>query len=374
MRFFIKLLLLLFFPFYGNTQELEIGINNYSNPGYYSTYTFNKRYNPIEYTQFSLHSTAYYALKNVKKMEVYDHTGSTLYFLLELDSLGKTVRSGTKSNHYFTVVENFTDEKNGSGTICKYFEKENLMRIDTNFYKEFTYKNADTSISFGRRTYITYKKGALINEQNDYYNETYLNKEVIINNSFEINIQVYDKKGNLVSEKQDNIYLKKKLKTDYDTSTLYLCKTEVYDDGFYATSDSGRNEILFEKITKHPYAKQWRKNDKKDCFTDGECFHEPSSLMQSMWCGSAMYRQNEYYSSHNYGYTQNENGLHENFFTDYFPPDTSKVIPQPVDSIALTNSVLTISPYPFQNYQRRMSTPIRTINYVFRYEYFEKPK
>lgn len=376
MKLYFKLFLLFTVPLSGSSQELEIGNNNnYIPGGYYLSYTFNQRYSFNDYFKFYLGSTGYYKLKNVKKMEVYDASGKTLFYLLELDTAGKILRTGQLGNQYFTTVEYIIGKSSEQASIVRCYQGNELMRADTNYYKEYHYKNTDTLISFSRRTYVTYKKGELINEQNAYYNENYLNKEITINNPILTTCLTYDKRGKLISEKPDNIYLKKKLKTDYDTSLLYKCRIQIYDEGFYAMSDSGRNEILFENIAKHPFAKKWRSEDKKDCFTDGECFDEPSSLLQSMWCGNSMYRYHESINAFSYGYTQNENGLHENYFTDFYPLDTNKVVPPPVDSLARANSAIVFMQNPgFYSTPRRMSTPVRTINYIFKYEYFEKPK
>jgi hypothetical protein len=64
----------------------------------------------------------------------------------------------------------------------------------------------------------------------------------------------------------------------------------------------------------------------------------------------------------------NEKGLHGSFYSDYYPIDTSKVVEVVPET---PPQALTVSIYDGP-YQRRLPTPIRTVLYTFRYEYFEE--
>jgi hypothetical protein len=365
-KFISRLLLLVcLFPLEFYSQELEIGTENYS-PDFYINRGFANRYQSNYYSNYQLRSASEYKLKKVSKVELYD-SNNQLCWMAELDTAGKITRSGIRGYYYFIVTGSYVNPDNSYTSVVQYFDHQKLVRLDTIISASFSYTNADTSMHFSRRTHKIYKRGELINEQNEYYNEKYLNKPVVIDRSSPFaNIIYYGEDPN-----QPKVYLDKKLKHNYDSAKLYWCQDHIFDHDFYATSGSGHADIHPEKLKKHPFGKKYMSKDQKKYFVDGEAFEEPSEYQEAMRCGSYYYHMEHRDDGVVYGYTRNEKGLQDNFYSDYYPVDTSKVAEAVPETSAGTKLVaVTIDGYGVP-LQRRLPTPVRTVLYTFKYEYFE---
>jgi hypothetical protein len=301
-RFYSWLLFICVFPPVIYSQELEIATNHYS-PDFYVDHGFSNRYQVNYYSDYSLPRTSHYKQKKVKKVELYN-TYNQVCWMAELDTAGKITKSGIRGYYYFIVTESYIGPNKEYITITKYFDQQKLVRADTSVSVRFSFQRADTAMSFTRTTHKIYKRGELINEQNIYYNETYLNKPVLASsNSPWVMISLYGEDPD-----KPKVYFKEKLATHYDTAKLYYCQTKTFDHDFYASVDSGAADLRLEQIATHPFVKKYRNNEEANYFVDGESFEEPSQYHEAMRCGSYYYHQQHQDDGFSYGYTTNEKG------------------------------------------------------------------
>ncbi len=366
--------LLLLLSFQSVAQEVDIAYGQYMRSDYYYSPRFNDRYISNNYYSFSLQGTAFYQQKKVKRVEIIDPY-SQLFWMIELDREGKILKTGIKGNPYFTTTQRMGNQETDTTITC-YFQNDQLMKVDTSIVYVFRYTHGDTTVSFNRTITKTYKLGSLINEQNAYYNEKYLNKPLLLEQEYPMLILpvfVVDRKGRLVAAKNDGpqVYLSEKLKADYDTSKLYLCQSNTVNSDLYATGDGGQTDLPLKQLQKHAFYKYCQSGAEINSFTDGEDFNEPSESHRAMFCGSMLYNNYDYNATKE-GYVHNENGLRDFMYSDFYPLDTAKTeaVKIPVDPNGL---VIYQNPSAF-HYQspKRVSTPERIILFRFRYEYFEE--
>jgi hypothetical protein len=305
---------------------------------------FDKHFLHNDYMQVYFYSADFYKARKIKKIELINNDKS-IFWQMELDTSGRTVQLGRAGLYYFITEQKHSDSHQSIDTvITSYFLQTKLMRIDTEITTRYSYHHADTTISFDRIYTINRYNGALLDEQNAYYNEHYLNKK--------LSQQQYAGAISITrsSKKETHIYLHKRLKTDYDSSKLYLNKIETKDVTFIASIDSGKRGLGPEQLKKHPFVKQFQRTDHKDCFTSGSDFVEPHFYYETYICGTGMHQMQERVARTSYGYSSNKDGLYETYFSTYhnddefrFPPDTA----------------------------RKSATLERTVLLRFQYEYFQ---
>ena len=320
MKIYLKFFLIIFLttPFISYSQEIEIYKNEHTSYYNHNWLQMRRKFNDrfVYKDNFILKSTALYKLKKVNKIEVYD-SNNDLCWMAELDTAGNILKKGSLSSNYFITNETLNKNEHGHSLITSYFYNQKLIRVDTTVISLFSFKKADTIINFTRTQVMIYKNGSLINEQNDYYNKLLINKPIkykpIITYNF---IKIKNKQANS---------FKKKFRTNYDTSIFYKCLIQTYDNDFSSTIDSGKTNIEYKKLRKHPFVKNYRSKDSKKCISDGERFEEPTEFIRinTYRCGTAIYNEMEYSKHISKGYNLNEFGLHESYFNSYRHEDNT---------------------------------------------------
>ena len=348
----------------------QISISPKSTDIYNGMYAFSKTYNDqfnqeASY-QYTVGRTEIYKAHKVKEVKIFD-LEKNLVFYCKLDTAGRVIEQGQQLKSYFVVNHTIQVDKYNYITVVKYFKDNWIIKIDSTLGYYQDYKNGDTNLYYSRQTRINYLLGSVVNERNDYYNEKYYNKTVVINpNSPVLSVQFY---GYLGPEK----YFEKKFKTDYYSGKLYRVNHIISTAGYHHYA--GQTELNYDIINWHPFFKDASINDQQEFYLDGIAFNEPRMTYERMWCGNSMNRP--YYSDNGvkYRYTKNSNGLYENYYRAYYPKDTS-AIPIKVEQKKPkkdTLSVLNILPSPQYNravYVRRLKEPIKTKLFTFSYTYF----
>lgn len=184
--------------------------------------------------------------------------------------------------------------------------------------KIFTYKNADTTITFYQNTTYTYKTGQQINARNYWYNDIYMR----MNNRYLYKVQTpYRLDGKM----------KRLLAVNYEPQKLYKCSEKRFCNWIMTTKN---NRILGDQdkeyLFYHPFGREFHVQDCIDWFVDGENLHKPVNselLFEELHPkGHGNYDENydliaakrraEYTFE---VYTQNESGLNDTAFLYYYP-------------------------------------------------------
>lgn len=328
-----------FFIFISKTnyaQQVEIELNQYGG-GYGSSSVFNDRYSIPYHTSFKLDSSPFYKKMKVRKLEIYKYRNE-LHWMAELDSTGKVIREGRLGVRYFIVTQNIRNENDSQTFISQYFQGHVLIRTDTTFSTKLWMKVKDTIITYNKIVSKVYKKGTLLNEQNTYYNSLY-RKPVFkyvkyAKNPIRYSIHQFKtlqyriitqeykmgRNGQIAVHKK----LRRKLKTDYDTAQLYLCKKETNYGGFIKKIDSVKIQYLYgAEINAKVFTKIIKKNNIK-YVTQGENFHEQCSIYRSMSCGYARSQDQKERERTAYRFMKLPNGLYSEYIwvhTDMEPSE-----------------------------------------------------
>ena len=310
-----------FFPqVYG--QQIEFKLNVRINYGYAES--FDNRFRGSLYENYSLDNTGFYGTQKVKSMSVYD-AYNRLYRYFEFDTMGTIIKRGAQNYYYYTENSYLQLTPSKLLEITSYYLSPGgaLVRRDS-VYRIYTrYEFADTVIAWTKYITSVYKRGDLINEQNEYYNTRYYNKKVVINNrgggGFNYTV---DEDGELTNiNPSGHVFIKKLLKSDYKPGSLYKCSKLTSDDGFYASCNNGHKSLNRMDLLHHRLAKKFSQNNKTEYFTDGEWFVEPViNYNEPMDCGHNREHRNEPWIN----YSTNAKGLYDTCFSMYLVPDTSR--------------------------------------------------
>lgn len=296
-------------------------INVYRNEGlssglYYNS--FSKRFDPQAYMNVQVTKPEYYHQRSIKKVKLIQNDGSVFYSV-EFDRNGRILEEKRKGNYYTISNRLRTDTVKKLDTLIQqYFSENVLKRSDTFITKYYSFQHKDTMISFSRQYSKSWYNGGLINEQNSYYNQQYLNKKIKPNQGHGI---TYDMSPLSGKKSKFHIYLHRKLKTNYDSSKTYPYSSEIIDINFSAATDSGLRTLTMEQIKNHPFVKQYAGKNRRDCKTDGACFQEPVFYFQSYSCGTGRYEAQQTRMRTSYGFTTRPDGLYDTFYSDYNAED-----------------------------------------------------
>ncbi|MFA6150149.1 MAG: hypothetical protein WC716_02435 [Chitinophagaceae bacterium] len=308
-------LILLLYPVLLFAQEEPINV--YRNEGLSSGLSYNsfsKRFDPQAYMNVQLMKPEYYHLRKIQKVELIQNDGSVFYSV-EFDRSGRILEEKRKGNYYTISYRQHTDTVNNRDTLIQqYFSEDVLMRSDTFMTKYYSYRHKDTLISFSRQYSNIWYNGGLINEQNSYYNQQYLNKKIKPNQGYGI---TYDMSPLSGKKSKFHIYLHRKLKTNYDSSKTYPYSSEILDINFSAAADSGQRTLTMEQVKGHAFVKQYTSKNHRDCKADGACFQEPVFYFQSYTCGTGRYEAQQTRMRTSYGFTNRQDGLYDTFYSDY---------------------------------------------------------
>lgn len=311
------LLYLLFFPLLLFSQQEPISISSRNGISAGINYnSFAKRFQEATYIEVRLVNPDFYHQRKIRKVELIQNDGN-LFWSVEFDKSGRVVLEGKKGDYFFITKQRITDTLLKTDTlVLSYLRQLNLMRRDTIITHQFQYRQADTLMSFSRQTANAWYNGALINEQNEYYNTQFLHKRIKPEQRHNV---VYDVAPGKHPNPRGQIYLHHKLKTNYDSSSMYLCIRETRDIEFSAHTTFGTKPLDITTLKKHPFIKLPGSKNSRKCLADGACFEEPIFYYDSYGCGSGMYRAQLERAQTSYGYTSGPGGLQDTYFTEHHP-------------------------------------------------------
>lgn len=158
----------------------------------------------------------------VKNIHIY-YNGRDELQAMELDSSGKQV--GGMDPHGVLRWRIYSDGAGHKYEVTGHYDYDGRQKSqDTAIYTNKVIRRGDTTITIEMMRRFTYKKGYILNERNQTYNEKYLNKRIRDDSGFGSfsAINPRDPKG----PDEGYIYLDKPFKTNYDHERLYLVSTE----------------------------------------------------------------------------------------------------------------------------------------------------
>lgn len=289
-----------------------------------SSSTFDDRYGQFYHTSYTIDKTDYYQQKKVKKILLYDSYSNALTYMVELDSTGKIIRQGIRGVRYFIVTFSDTDASKTRRNITEYYEKDELVRSDYTYIREMNFTYKDTVYTYLQTVTRSYKRGALINEQNTYYNirqshstpkylwhskypMKYMTK-YLRNEKSKFTWKAWDinKRGELVLHK----HWRKKFRNDFVADSLYLCMAKIENYVRFYILDSVKHDVFPDLKKFAPVRSQNSVSFK----IPGENYIEPTHLYTPMSCGYARSQDRENKSITSYKYSENVNGLHATYF------------------------------------------------------------
>jgi hypothetical protein len=329
------LLSFLFCPLLLFSQQapITVYVRNGTSPGF-NYNAFARRFQEESYMNVQLLNTALYHQQHIRKVELFHANDSSLFYSVTFDSNGRVLEERKKANYFLISTQRRTDSIQHIDTLVQnYYRQSKLLRCDTLITQFFQYQQADSSISFSRQYNSIWYNGQLVNEQNEYYNQQFLNKKINPNKSHNM---VYDIAYG--SKPKAQVYLQRRLKTNYDSSKMYNCIRAIQDINFYASTDSGKKALDRIHLKNHPFAKKAGSKDQRKYQTEGADFNEPIFVYDSYVCGTGRYRAQQILARTSYGYTTRPDGLYDTFFTDYHPGEgdyfqISKQTAQPQASV-----------------------------------------
>ncbi len=199
--------------------------------------------------------------KRVEKLEFYDQKGNQFHFV-EFDTAGAINGEGYYGSLYFSVKRKSRSGNKELKTTSHYLGPF-LVRTDSECVILHTYTNGDTSLTYKEYRTTIYKRGGLINEQNDFYNWNYFNHS-------------------------------QKFRTDYDTVFLYTCAQVDTAGNFEGSLQKGFINLDPASLKQHFFYKRFLETNAKNYYVEGESFIEPDTR-SFVFCGTTMndIRQNK---------------------------------------------------------------------------------
>ncbi|MFN0031883.1 MAG: hypothetical protein ACKVOR_06970, partial [Flavobacteriales bacterium] len=169
---------------------------------------------------------------------------------------------------------------------------------------------------------------------------------------------------------------------DYDSLSMFLCMRHSTANSLYAyTHDSVANDytdIPLETLVDHPFVRAYNQHEKKECPSEGECFEEPLDYVENDYYGHGHYEEWDYYDDGiTYGYTNNDRGLYETYYSDFYAVDTTQAARAYSDSVNVARDsqpepmAVQVIRYNHSPFVKRVEVPVRSVIYRYRYEYFE---
>ena len=303
MKYSFSLFYILFFVQMSKAQGIRV-----NSPNELSTTSLLSKFPSQRFTDLfetdsliELYDTRPYVQKKVKRIEVRNVGGELAYFA-ELNHKGQIISVGNKcKGGYFMISDSFTFLNKERRVINRYYNHKKLVRLDTiNIVPKFD-RHADTLIQYNFANCKSYKSGWLLITRNDYYNEKYYNKMLLMKPKHEIKI------GESNEKEEAKIYLEKKLSTQFQLDSMYLVslKTAVVDARLF---NEKANQYLISED-----AKMIAKNLGKDTvvyFDEGESFNEPVDWNTPFYCGNVF--QSRYNADYHYKF--GKNGLVDNYY------------------------------------------------------------
>ncbi|RYE26167.1 MAG: hypothetical protein EOP51_01380 [Sphingobacteriales bacterium] len=343
MRCLLGILLLLQCSLIGAAQPpaerplaISVGGGQYTG---YSEQWFGSRFEMRRYPYVQVLDTAFYKQRGIRKVEVLSaNRDSTVWWSATFDkATGAVVEEAQLTGNYFLTVHNSKDSLQHTDTTVKaWYQASKLMRLDTVITTRYYYRQGDTNMSLMTTRSTSYYNGALIDEQNEYYNKTFLHRHI---SDFTLGRTSTNEGGKVAK----HVYLRRAFRTNYDSNRLYLARRDEHVEAFRATVDSGKSYIPIMQLNKqHPFVRRFYDKPNTRCYTSGACFNEPRFYYESRACGTHIDEMQRERRETEYGLTTDRNGLYRDFYSER------------------------VERWP----EGRQSGSDRNVLYVFRYSYF----
>jgi hypothetical protein len=306
-------------------KEIQIQIPSQSlNAGYYHTSVYNDMFTISEYSDhYLLSSLDYYKEKKVAQVKITDNAG-VAQFVLDISKDGRMAKT-TLNTALLREDQFFYDETGKNTMTIKSYSLNNLvLRIDTIRYSHQKKIINDTIYTYTAVQLSIHKSGSFLNQQNQYYNDTYGGVSMENNSLFSFSVPpVYSVKGKgkgkgkVKSKPSGTIYVREKYPVNYAAYRFYFSRqqTDVEDYSFTFQQhpvNPGEEAIyLYVPELKH-------RDEVKYGDLACERFDEPRFMRQAMYCGTSARTAPEYNQmSRYYTFSHNNNNLQDTCFSTW---------------------------------------------------------
>lgn len=360
-------------------HQVHVGSDAYLNWNVSWSPTFNDRYREQDHPKITFcGETSFYKKQKVQQIMVKDSRGDVIWDM-EFSDDGAIVSQGVRGREYYIRTYPLNSNTNLPKKAVHYYQGELLVRLDTIIKGVVQFENEDTLMYYDYYSIKTYKLGALINEQNRYYNENY---DGISNYPWTLSmpsICFIDTVVITASEPNyefDIVYFFSEpdtsstlLKTDYDSLNLYLCKDECRTSNFTCYLKKFRFEMDETQIPDHPMSREYSRPWKYEILVDGEDFYELTTRSEFYPCSISI-NQFDYGPSIEYKFTYNDLGLIDEIqewsyaLLDEYE-ETNEASTSDDNSLYVGLNCLTVP------LRKRSQTPVISVLYRYEYLYFD---
>lgn len=291
-------------------DEIIIHKSNYQGRRfYYSTPGYNDIFRPDPYKdQFLLPEPDFYRSKKVAQVKITDFQHQLL-FVLDIDPSGLPAKTTTFDG--LTREEQFFYDQTGFNnvTVKRFIKEGHVIRVDTLKYARQKKVINDTAYDYLVLRTNVYKTGRFLNEQNNFYNQTYGGNTM--ENFPVFYVSTAPKKTNHKANRQ------KKFACNYLPDQLYFSREDVTVEEHRFTFRGtlfNPGEAALKMYAPECYPGIETRYADLPC----EKFVEPTFMRQAMTCGSSLQHWYEYtqYPNSHYSYSQNSKGLKDTCYSD----------------------------------------------------------
>lgn len=353
-----------------SAQQLSFETNKYR----YLENGFFSDYDASPSTLVQVKNASFYKSKKVKTIQIFSDKHQLIYSL-ELDTAGNTLRTGYDRDGFFKVYWSAGENPHYESQAC--MQDNKVIKTDSSTQTYFKFVNGDTAMEYTQIERKAYVIGFLLNKRNNYYNKSYLHKRFRLRNCEHVK---YVNRFGWRWPVRKRVYLKKRLKTNYQSDSLYLANTSFYENWQYASA--GRKAIDTSFLKVHPFCRNFRKQDKKTNLVEGE---KSIRVRTCYLCSVNPYHNHIYIgedppSFERREYTLNPKGLYDEYINLYFPKDTNKVAIEKYrereqaeknNSNSTTVQLHLSGHSDYSHLYPRLEVPVRTRIYYFRYTFYE---
>lgn len=305
-------------------KEIHIQIPPESlNFGYYHTSVYNDMFTISDYTDhYLLPSLDYYKEKKVAQVKITDNAG-VAQFVLDISKDGRMAKTTLKTG-LLREDQFFYDETGKSTmTIKSYSLNNRVLRIDTIRYSHQKKIINDTIYTYTAVQLSIYKSGSFLNQQNQYYNDTYGGVSMENNSLFSVPPVYFVKgkekgkgKGKIKSKPSGTIYVREKYPVNYVAEHFYFSReqtdVENYTFTFQQQSVNPGEEAIYLYVSELKLRDEVKYGDLA-C----ERFDEPRFMRQAMYCGNSVRTAQEYNQMSRYYTFSHNNNLQDTCYSTW---------------------------------------------------------
>jgi hypothetical protein len=255
-----------------------------------------------------------YKKNHVKKVWIYlGGAAKKPSFMCELDTAGNLIKTGHQAGEgYFIVQGSKPMDGSRATSFSAWYKDSALVRTDTFVYTNINRKERDTMFTCQHVSRKYHHRGDFLNNRNAYYNKRYLNKKLSI------------RQGPYISDTRPGkvIYLRRALKTNFKSDSMYLSYHIEYLQNLFTYRDSAGRQIEIKSplpLNTGAYFYQ----PKILVALSGDNFQEPPEFHEPGLCASAYgeYRGTDYYRDREL--VTQKNGLWDTMYVIDYKPDTA---------------------------------------------------